>query len=226
MHLPIKIAPSILAADFARLGDQIQEAEASGAELIHIDVMDGQFVPNISFGAMVVKVARRVTQLPLDVHLMVMQPEKHLQAFVEAGANAITVHYEACPHLHRVLQQIHELGVHAGVALNPHTPAILLSDILNMLDNVLVMTVNPGAGGQAFIYDVVPKIQALRRMITLSKRQIDITVDGGIDASTIGHAMRGGANVMVAGTAVFGAKGGIPAGMQLLRSAIEREQEK
>lgn len=226
MNLPIKIAPSILAADFARLGDEIQAAEANGADLIHIDVMDGRFVPNISFGAMVVKVARKVSKLPLDVHLMIVEPEKHLKAFADAGADAITVHYEACPHLHRVLQEIKGFDLRAGVALNPHTPALLLEDMLSMLDIVLVMTVNPGAGGQAFIYEVVPKIQALRRMITQSKRQIDIIVDGGIEASTIGHAMRGGANVMVAGTAIFGAKGGVAAGMQLLKSAVERERQK
>jgi len=226
VNLPIKIAPSILAADFARLGDEIQAAEANGADLIHIDVMDGRFVPNISFGAMVVKVARKVSKLPLDVHLMIVEPEKHLKAFADAGADAITVHYEACPHLHRVLQEIKGFDLRAGVALNPHTPALLLEDMLSMLDIVLVMTVNPGAGGQAFIYEVVPKIQALRRMITQSKRQIDIIVDGGIEASTIGHAMRGGANVMVAGTAIFGAKGGVAAGMQLLKSAVERERQK
>jgi len=220
--LTIKIAPSILAADFTRLGDEIRSAEAGGADQIHLDVMDGQFVPNISFGAMIVKTARQITSLPLDVHLMIVEPEKHLKAFVEAGASAITVHIEACPHLHAVLQQIHDLDVKAGVALNPHTPAMMVSEVLSLIDLVLVMTVNPGAGGQAFLYEMLGKVKALRRMIAQIKRPVDISVDGGIDAATAKHVVMAGASVLVAGTSVFGAKGGTAEGIKLIKTAIER----
>jgi ribulose-phosphate 3-epimerase len=212
----VKIAPSILAADFTRLGEQIREAEAAGGDQIHIDIMDGRFVPTISFGVPVVAAARRATRLPLDVHLMIVEPEHHLAAFKEAGADILTVHIEACPNLHRVLQQIRGLGLRAGVALNPHTPAILLSEILHLVDVVLVMTVNPGAGGQTFLNETLPKIKTLRGMAP----NVDISVDGGIEESTIRAAKDAGANVFVAGTSIFGAQGGIQAGVERLKRAL------
>jgi ribulose-phosphate 3-epimerase len=168
----IRIAASILAADFTRLGEQIQQAEAAGAGLIHIDVMDGQFVPNITMGPLVVEAARRVTNLPLDVHLMIIEPDHLLGAFAEAGADAITVHWEACPNLHRTLQAIKLLGCRAGVALNPHTPASFLSELMHMVNVINVMTVNPGFGGQVFLPETLPKIRQLRAMIAAAGRQI------------------------------------------------------
>jgi ribulose-phosphate 3-epimerase len=212
----VKIVPSILAADFTRLGEQIREAEAAGGDQIHIDIMDGRFVPTISFGVPVVAAARRATRLPLDVHLMIVEPEHHLAAFKEAGADMLTVHIEACPNLHRVLQQIRGLGLRAGVALNPHTPATLLSEILHLVDVVLVMTVNPGAGGQTFLNETLPKIKTLRGMAP----NVDISVDGGIEESTIRAAKDAGANVFVAGTSIFGAQGGIQAGVERLKRAL------
>lgn len=211
----IKIAPSILAADFTRLGDHIREAESAGCEQIHVDVMDGRFVPTISFGVPILAAARRITTLPLDVHLMIVEPEHHLRAMADAGASALTVHLEACPNLHRNLQDIRKLGLKAGVAINPHTPAVMLSEILDSLDIILVMTVNPGAGGQRFLPETLPKIRALRAMI--GNRPIDLTVDGGIDANTAPQAIEAGANVLVAGTSVFGVEGGVRAGIAALR---------
>lgn len=214
--MKIKIAPSILAADFAQLGEQIRAAEAGGADLIHIDVMDGQFVPNISFGIPIIEAVRRVTALPLDVHLMIVEPEHHLEKFARAGADAISVHVEACPHLHRVLQQIKNLKVKAGVAINPHTPAVMLQEVLPLLDEIVVMTVNPGAGGQAFLTEVLPKLRQLRQMVG----EKDILVDGGIAPDTIKMAVEHGGNIMIAGTVIFGAEDGIHAGIRALREAI------
>lgn len=214
--MKIKIAPSILAADFAQLGEQIRAAEAGGADLIHIDVMDGQFVPNISFGIPIIEAVRRVTVLPLDVHLMIVKPEHHLEKFARAGADTISVHVEACPHLHRVLQQIKNLKVKAGVAINPHTPAVMLQEVLPLLDEIVVMTVNPGAGGQAFLTEVLPKLRQLRQMVG----EKDILVDGGIAPDTIKMAVEHGGNIMIAGTVIFGAKDGIHAGIRALREAL------
>ena len=200
---PIRIAPSILSADFSRLGDEIRAVQEAGADWIHIDVMDGRFVPNITIGPLIVKAVRRVTDLPLDVHLMIVEPERYVDAFAEAGADVITVHAEACTHLHRVLQQIRGAGKKAGVSLNPHTPESELRYVLNDLDLVLVMSVNPGFGGQAFIPEVLPKIAALREMIDESGHPIDLEVDGVVKAGTAHQVIDAGADVLVAGSAIF-----------------------
>jgi ribulose-phosphate 3-epimerase len=219
----IRIAASILAADFTRLGAQITEAEAGGADQIHIDVMDGRFVPNISMGPLVVEAARRTTRLPLDVHLMILEPEKHIQAFADAGANNLTVHVETCPHLHRTVQQIREAGAGASVVLNPHTPAVMIREILPFVDMVLVMTVNPGFGGQTFIPETLAKIREIRQMIEALGRPVDVQVDGGIDAQTVRQVVAHGANVLVAGTSVFRAPEGIQSAIHALRKAAEGE---
>jgi ribulose-phosphate 3-epimerase len=213
VSLPIKIAPSILAADFTQLGAQIRAAEAAGADYIHIDVMDGRFVPTISMGPLVVEAARRVTMLPLDVHLMIVEPERHIPAFVQAGATGISVHVETCPHLHRVVEQIREAGARPAVVLNPHSPALLLKEILPFVDMVLVMTVNPGYGGQSFIPQMLAKIREIRAM----SDTLDIEVDGGIDEQTAPQVVAHGANVLVAGTSVFRAPSGIQAAIEQLR---------
>jgi len=200
---PIRIAPSILAADFSRLGDEIRAAEAAGADAIHVDIMDGRFVPNITIGPLVVAAVRSVTKLPLDVHLMIVEPERYLEAFAEAGADLLTVHAEATPHLHRTVQHIRSLGKRAGVALNPHSPLSALDVILPDLTQVLIMSVNPGFGGQQFIEAVVPKIRALRAEATRRKLNLDIEVDGGIAPDTARIVVDAGANVLVAGSAVF-----------------------
>jgi ribulose-phosphate 3-epimerase len=215
----VKIAPSILAADFTRLGDQIKEAEAAGADQIHIDVMDGRFVPPITFGLPIIEAARRATSLPLDVHLMIVEPEKHLKAMREAGADSISIHVEATPHLHRALQEIRALGCRAGVAINPQTPADMLSEVVHLLDIFLVMTVNPGWGGQDFLRETLPKIRQLRQMASDASREIDIGVDGGIYPHTAGDALAAGANVLVVGTSVFAAKQGIGAAITALRQS-------
>lgn len=220
----VQIAPSILAADFTRLGDQITEAQAAGADLIHVDVMDGRFVPNITMGPLVVAAARRVTSLPLDVHLMIVEPERHIEAFVNAGANRITVHVETCPHLHRVVQQIRELGARPAVALNPHTPAVMVEEILPFVDMVLVMTVNPGFGGQEFIPQSLHKIRQVRELIARQKLAIDIQVDGGIDLYTAPQVVARGANVLVAGTFIFGSPEGVAAAIASLRAAARQPQ--
>lgn len=216
---PIKIAPSILAADFARLGEDVSMAEAAGADLIHIDVMDGRFVPNISIGPLVVEAVRRCVNIPLNVHLMIVEPERYLQHFANSGADSITVHIEACAHLHRVLGQISELGCRAGVALNPHTPANALSEVFHLLDIVNVMTVNPGFGGQHFIAAMLDKITRLRGTADELGLDIDIEVDGGINGETLPSAAAAGANVMIAGTCIFAHEHGIAAGIQELRQA-------
>jgi len=215
----VKIAPSILAADFTRLGEQIAAAEAAGADYIHIDVMDGQFVPNMTMGPMVVAAARRATKLPLDVHLMIVEPERHIPAFADAGASLISVHVETCAHLHRTVQQIREVGARPSVVLNPHTPVVMVKEVLPFIDMVLLMTVNPGFGGQSFIPEMLPKIRELREMVRQIGRAIDIEVDGGIDIHTTPQVVVSGANVLVAGTAIFGAPAGIPAAVQALRQA-------
>ncbi|MFN2225766.1 MAG: ribulose-phosphate 3-epimerase [Anaerolineae bacterium] len=200
----VKIAPSILAADFSRLGAEVAAAEAAGADYIHVDVMDGHFVPNLTWGPHVVRAVRRVTGLPLDVHLMMEAPERYLEAFCQAGASILTVHVETCPHLHRTVQQIHELGCRAGVTLNPATPAVSLSEIVPYVDLVLVMTVNPGFGGQKFIEGILPKIRQVRAMLDAHNPTAELEVDGGIDTDTAGRVVDAGARVLVAGSAIFG----------------------
>ncbi len=217
---PIKIAPSLLAADFTRLGEEVTQAQAAGADWIHIDVMDGCFVPNITMGPLVVEAVKKIADIPLDVHLMTVQPERLIERFAACGADSITVHVEACPHLHRVLGQIKSAGCRAGVALNPHSPASALGEILDLVDIINVMTVNPGFGGQAFITGMTAKIAALRAMVDEQQSDIDIEVDGGINSETIAIAGSAGANVMVAGTCIFGHADGIAAGIQDLRQAI------
>ncbi len=201
----VKIAPSILAADFARLAQQIRIVAEAGADWIHCDIMDGHFVPNISFGPLVVEAARRVTDLPLDVHLMIEEPDRYIQAFRRAGADNITVQAEACIHLNRTLHQIKESGAGAGVAINPATPVVMLEEVLDVADVILVMSVNPGFGGQKFIDSVVDKIGRVREMVDRSGREIDLEVDGGIDESTAEGAVAAGATVLVAGTSIFAA---------------------
>ena len=220
MAQPIRFAPSILAADFTRLGEQIAEAEAAGADYIHIDVMDGRFVPNISMGPLVVAAARRATNLPLDVHLMIVEPEKHIQAFVDAGASLISVHVEVCPHLHRVLEQIRQAGARPSVVLNPATPAVMIKEVLPFVDMVLAMTVHPGFGGQSFIAETLPKLREIRQMIEASRRAIDLEVDGGIDERTAPQVVAHGANVLVTGTSVFRAPEGVASALSALRAAV------
>ena len=200
----IKIAPSILSADFARLGAEIQAIEAGGADYVHIDVMDGHFVPNITIGPLVVEAARRVTNLPLDVHLMIENPDRFIPDFARAGADLITVHIETVPHLHRTVQLIKSLGKKAGVSLNPATPVSSLEVILDDLDLVLIMSVNPGFGGQSFISSSLAKIEALRSEIDRRGLQVEIEVDGGVKTDNIAAIAAAGASVFVAGSAVFG----------------------
>ncbi|HEY2368386.1 MAG TPA: ribulose-phosphate 3-epimerase [Polyangiaceae bacterium] len=202
--MTIRIAPSILSADFARLGEEVRAVEAAGADVIHVDVMDGRFVPNITIGAPVVAALRKVTKLPLDVHLMIARPERYVEDFANAGADTIMVHVEASPHLHRTLQSIRKLGKRAGAVLNPSTHESTLTYVMDVVDQILVMSVNPGFGGQSFIHEVLPKVRAVRAMI--GARDIDIEMDGGIAAGTIGLAAEAGTNVFVAGSAVFGSK--------------------
>jgi ribulose-phosphate 3-epimerase len=222
MTQPIKIAPSILAADFAHLAEAIESAEAAGADYIHVDVMDGHFVPNISIGPPVVRAVRRVTQLPLDVHLMISDPGLYAPAFAEAGADGLTVHVEAIPHLHRVLQQIRSLGVRPGVSLNPATPAAAISEVLNEVELVLVMTVNPGFGGQVFIEHVLHKIAQVREMLDSAGGNAELEVDGGIDPQTAERVAAAGATVLVAGTAVFRASEGVETAIRAIREAAGR----
>jgi len=217
----IKIAPSILSADFTRLGEQVLEAEAGGADRIHVDVMDGRFVPNITFGPLVVASLRPLTRLPLEAHLMVEPPEDFIEGFAQAGADLIIVHPESTPHLHRAIQHIHALGKKAGASINPATPASVLSEVWPDLQLVLVMTVNPGFGGQAFIPEMLPKIRQIRAEIRARGLECDLEVDGGIGTETAPRVVEAGANVLVAGSAIFHSKEGIAAAIRELQASVE-----
>ncbi|MCZ8535596.1 ribulose-phosphate 3-epimerase [Paenisporosarcina quisquiliarum] len=217
----IKIAPSILAANFSKLAEEVKEVEKAGAELIHIDVMDGHFVPNITMGPIVVEALRPVTDLPLDVHLMIENPDLYIESFAKAGADYITVHVEACPHLHRTIQLIRSFGVKPGVVLNPHTPIETIQHVLEDIDMVLFMTVNPGFGGQKFIHSVVPKVQQLSTMIKEKGLKIEIEIDGGINAETIIPCAVAGATIFVAGSAIY-SQTDRTAALQEIKEAGER----
>src|SRR5215470_10306899 len=217
----IKIAPSILAANFARLGEQVAEAERCGADRIHVDVMDGHFVPNISFGAVVVEALRPVTPLPLEVHLMIADPDAFLDEFATAGADSFLVHWEGNNNLHRTLQRVKALKKRVGVVINPATPAAVLEEVLEDVDLVLVMTVNPGVGHQHFLHATLAKIRRVREMIERVRPECELELDGGIDATTAPLGVAAGANVLVAGTSVFGVGNGVTTSMDRLRSAIK-----
>lgn len=219
--MPIRIAPSILSADFGRLADEVRAVEAAGADWIHVDVMDGRFVPNITIGPLVVEAVRKVTRLPIDAHLMIVEPERYVEAFAKAGANLISVHAEVSPHLHRTIQAIRGAGARPSVALNPSTPLDCLEHVLGDVEMVLLMTVNPGFGGQSYIPAVTEKVRRLRRMADERGQELEIEVDGGVRASTVGAVAQAGANVLVAGTAVFGAKD-YRAAVHDIRDAAER----
>ncbi len=219
------IAPSILSADFGRLAEDVKTVEAAGADWIHVDVMDGHFVPNITIGPLVTDAVRKATELPVDVHLMIESPERYLEAFVAAGADRITVHQETCPHLHRTLQQIRELGAMPGVSLNPSTPVNTLEDIVPFVELILVMTVNPGFGGQSFIPTSPAKIRAARDLLMKAGRgEVPVQVDGGVGPDTAPTLVGAGADVLVAGSAVFGHRGGAAEGVRELRACISRSQ--
>jgi ribulose-phosphate 3-epimerase len=221
----IKLTPSILAADFTRLGDQVAEAERAGADRIHVDIMDGHFVPNISMGVPVVQSLRKVTSLRLEIHMMITDPDFFLDEFVKAGSDSFIVHCEGNNNLHRTVQRIRSLRKQVGVAINPATPAAVLEEILPDLDQVLVMTVNPGFGHQSFIYSTLPKIRRVSHMIADAKPGCELEVDGGIDETTAQLTVDAGANVLVAGSAIFGADVGVCAAMQRLRGGIKSKND-
>lgn len=223
--MSVKIVPSILSADFARLGEDVRAVEAGGADRIQVDLMDGKFVPNITFGPVAIEAIRPLTKLPLEAHLMVAEPERFIEACARAGADTIIIHQEATPHLHRAIQQIHALGKNAGVAVNPATPALMISEVLAGVELVLVMTVNPGFGGQEFIPETLAKIRQVRNAIQQRSLRCEIEVDGGIDETTAPQAVEAGATVLVAGSAVYGASDGVAAAIKRLRkSASTRVQ--
>ncbi len=217
----VEIAPSMLAADASRLGEECQAVEAAGAHRVHWDVMDGVFVPNLTFGPDVVAACRPLVQLPFEAHLMVVKPDELAQRYIDAGCQTVLIHAETCPHLHRSLTAISENGARCGVVLNPHTPASSISEVMTLIDEVLVMSVNPGFGGQRYISSVEPKIAALRQMIDASGRNIDLEVDGGITKTTAKAAVTAGANVLVAGSAVFGHRDGLVTAIRELQQDLE-----
>jgi ribulose-phosphate 3-epimerase len=216
----ILISSSILSADFARLADQLLAAEKAGVDWMHVDVMDGQFVPNISMGPFIVETVRRITKLPIDVHLMIENPERHIRSFVNAGANRITIHIENNPNVHRTLQELREMDIHPGIVLNPGTPAASITEVIPMVDMVLIMTVNPGFSGQNFISQTVPKIAEVEKMLRSQRSQALIQVDGGITAETLPLVYQAGARVIVAATAIYKHPEGISAGVMALRNSV------
>lgn len=216
----VLIIPSILAADYTRLGEQIREAEAAGVTALQIDVMDGRFVPNITFGQGMVKAIRSVTSVFLDVHLMIVEPERYLEDFVESGADRLIVHQETCPHLHRTLDAIRELGVEAGVSINPGTAVISIQEVLSLADMVQIMTVNPGFGGQAFIHSQLDKIRRLYKILGEKNLEIPIAVDGGIDPTTAPLAVEAGARILIAGSSIFNRVASVAENLDTIRSSV------
>ncbi len=217
----VQLAPSILAADFTRLGEQVAQAEQAGADRIHVDVMDGHFVPNISFGAPIIQSLRRVTRLPLETHLMISDPDFFLDEFVEAGSDSFLIHWEGNNNLHRTIQRIKGLSKRVGVVINPATPAVVLEEILSDVDSVLIMTVNPGFGHQHFLRTALPKIRRVRQMIEQTNPDCELELDGGIDAATAPLGVAAGANVLVAGSAIFNDGNGVAAAVNRLRAATK-----
>jgi ribulose-phosphate 3-epimerase len=217
-----KIAPSILSADFARLGEHVREAEAAGADYIHVDVMDGHFVPNITIGPLVVEAVRRSTKLPLDVHLMISDADAYIERFAKAGAGILTVHAEACTHLHRTIQAIRDLGARPGVTINPATPLAAIEEVIDSVDLILLMTVNPGFGGQTFIQSMLDKIARLRRILDARGLATELEVDGGVSTETLPALVKAGATVFVAGVSVFNSQASVADNIRALRGAIAR----
>jgi len=216
----IKIAPSILAADFARLGEQVRAIEQAGADWVHVDAMDGQFVPNLTFGPLIAAAVKRSTALPIDLHAMIVEPERQIRAFADAGASLLTIHAEASAHLHRIVHDIKQAGMRAGVAINPATPLDAVQWIVRDLDLLLVMSINPGWGGQQFLPLALPKLREARRLLDAAGSKAELEVDGGVDHETAAACVTAGATVLVAGTAIFGAAEGIPAAIQRLRAVV------